>query len=127
MKPTTPILLAALLLLVPPALAEGPSTTYVKDRYFDLIMEVPVDRLDLATGCQGGEFASDAAARWFVGGRLDLMASLPLRREAILLYVQVFVATLAFLALYLVARELDLITRPKPGGVSAAKGEKGGR
>ncbi len=58
----------------------------------------------------------------FVGGRIDLMASLPIRAEAVLLYVQVLVAIAAFVTLYLVARELHLITRPRaPREADAAR------
>lgn len=48
------------------------------------------------------------------GGRLALMANWPLTTEAIFLYLQVLLAGLAFVALWLVARELYGITVPKP-------------
>lgn len=49
----------------------------------------------------------------FVGSRLDLMTAWPLPFEAVLLYLQVFIAVGAFLALFAVARELYRITVPK--------------
>ncbi len=49
-----------------------------------------------------------------VGGRLDLMAVIPLPLEGVLLYVQLVLAGIAFTALWLVARELYLLVKPRP-------------
>ncbi len=49
-----------------------------------------------------------------VGGRLDLMALLPLPLEGVLLYIQLGVAGIAFIALWLVARELYMLVKPRP-------------
>ncbi len=51
----------------------------------------------------------------FVGGRLDLMGVWPLPLEGVLLYVQVAAAAVAFVLLWLSARALYWITRPRPG------------
>ncbi len=47
------------------------------------------------------------------GGRLDLMALVPLPLEGVLLYVQLLLAGVAFTALWLVARELYLLVKPR--------------
>lgn len=48
----------------------------------------------------------------FAGGRLDLMSAWPMPLEAVLLYAQVVLAGVAFIGLWLVARELYRITKP---------------
>lgn len=51
----------------------------------------------------------------FVAGRLDLMGVWPLPLEGWLLYVQVLSAGIAFMVLWLSARAMYWITRPRPG------------
>lgn len=57
-----------------------------------------------------GAVVASAAA----GGRLDLMAIRPVPLEGILLYLQLVVAGVAFTVLWLVARELYLLVKPRP-------------
>jgi len=49
-----------------------------------------------------------------VSGRLDLMALWPMPLEGVLLYAQVVAAVVAFVVLWLVAREMYGMTRPRP-------------
>ncbi len=51
----------------------------------------------------------------FIAGRLDLMGVWPLPLEGVLLYVQVAAASAAFVLLWLSARAMYWITRPRPG------------
>ena len=60
----------------------------------------------------------------FVAGRLDLMGVWPLPLEGWLLYAQVAAAGAAFVVLWLSARALYWITRPKPG--ARGGGREGG-
>lgn len=60
-----------------------------------------------------GLYYAAVVASAFVGDRLDAMATIPMRAEAFLLYLQVAIAILAFTTLWLVAREMYLITQPR--------------